>query len=326
MKRVAVLVLLGSLLTACQAGTTAPAATDMPALTLAPTFSPVSVLPTATMTPNYEPSPTPDIPRPTISSNLSPQNNATTVLENGQWVVKNAAGQITATWDSAKGEWTYNYENINMQVGIAEPRYIQGWPYTIREGVTVTVPNEMLQPLDPSQQDPDPLVPSGYYGDYEQTTTKGVATMAEIGVDYRGITLIDEHGYRGTEQYAIVFTVQYKDHPDVMNVLLFPMDNTHTRGLFTDLFPAGSTDPGTNQAGPSLDDFIKILQDKNPVGRRMSIFVYVSDTMREKTLGYSPDHKTMVDTIAAGNAIPAGLDVRLSSHDIRMPHDLRQSP
>jgi hypothetical protein len=107
-----------TLLLALLSGCAAPA----PAPTLAPTFSPISVLPTATATPTYETSPTPDIPRPTISSNLSPQNNAAMVLENGAWVDKNAAGQLTATWDSAKSEWTYTMENITTAYGIA------GWP------------------------------------------------------------------------------------------------------------------------------------------------------------------------------------------------------
>jgi len=184
------------------------------------------------------------------------------VVEGGTWVTKNADGKTTATWDSANSEWVYTMENITMQIGMTEPGYVEGWPATIREGITVTVPNEMLRPLNPTQRDPNPLVPAGYYGTYEQPTTKGVSSMAQIGVDYRGIVLIDEHSSIGTEQYAIVFTIQYKDHPDVMNVLLVPINNTHNGGLWTDLFPAGSTDPGTVQAGPMYDDFIKILQEK----------------------------------------------------------------
>jgi len=130
------------------------------------------------------------------------------VVEGGTWVTKNADGKTTATWDSANSEWVYTMENITMQIGMTEPGYVEGWPATIREGITVTVPNEMLRPLNPTQRDPNPLVPAGYYGTYEQPTTKGVSSMAQIGVDYRGIVLIDEHSSIGTEQYAIVFTIQ----------------------------------------------------------------------------------------------------------------------
>jgi len=55
----------------------------------------------------------------------------------------------------------------------------------------------------------------------------------------------------------------------------------------------------------------------------MSIFVSVSGTMGQKNPGYSYDHQTLVEAIAAGKAIPAGLDIRLWSHHIRMPHDLQ---
>lgn len=265
---------------------------------------------------------TPEIVKPAIDAGLSAQNNASMVLENGTWVTKNPDGLVTATWDAVKGEWTYNMENIKMQIGIAEANHIKGMLTSLREGIIVNVPNEMLQSLDPSQQDPNPLVPAGYYGDFEQTTQKGVATKAEIGVDYRGIILVDEHSYQGTDEYVIVFTIQYNDHPDVMNVLLVPINNIGNGSLYIDLFPEGSTDPGTKQPGPMWDDFITILKQKNPIGRRMSIFVYVSNTMGQETLRYSPDHQKIVDAIKQGRPIPANLDIRLQPEDIRMPHDL----
>jgi hypothetical protein len=117
----------------------------------------------------------------------------------------------------------------------------------------------MLQPLNPSQQDPNPLVPAGYYGTFEQKTQKGVATKAEIGVDYRGIILVDEHSYQSSDEYVIVFTIQFKDHPDVMNVLLVPINNIDIASLYIDLFPEGSTDPGTKEPGPMWDEFITML-------------------------------------------------------------------
>jgi hypothetical protein len=290
--------------------------------------SPGSILTegTPTPTPTQVSSPTSEILRPTVDSNLSPQNNASMVMENGTWVVKNSAGNVTATWDGATNKWTYNYENIQMQVGMADIGHHPDLPYTIREGITVTVPGDMLKPLSSAQLDPHPLVPSGYYGDLKETSQDGISTDAKIGVDYRGIILIDKNcPYRGkqVEEYAVVFTVQYEDHPDVINVLLVPVVNTKQGTLYVDLFPAGTTGIGTVKPGPTEADFLSILKVKNPIGRRMALKVYVSDTAVEISPLYSPDHAALVNAITNGQPIPSGLDIRLWGHDISMPHDLR---
>ena len=70
-------------------------------------------------------------------------------MENGTWVVKNAGGQVTATYDSAKNEWTYNYENIKMQVGIAKTKFVNGMVGTIGKDSSFTIPADMLKPLSP---------------------------------------------------------------------------------------------------------------------------------------------------------------------------------
>jgi hypothetical protein len=172
--------------------------------------------------------PTPDIPRPAISSNLSPQNNASIVLENGAWVTKNAAGKVTATWDSANSEWAYNYENIQMRIGIAEPTYNVWLPTSLSEETNITIPDEMLRPLDASQIDPNPFVPAGFYGTREQTTQKGIATYAKIGVDYRGIFFAENSDWKVIkgDLYVLVFTIQSQNTPDLINVMLVPIINT----------------------------------------------------------------------------------------------------
>ena len=78
----------------------------------------------------------------------------------------------------------------------------------------------------------------------------------------------------------------------------------------------------TQQAGPSYADFIAMLKGKNPVGRRMSILVTVSNIPGVKMLYYTPDNLIMVDAIAAAKPIPAGLDTRVFAHDLSMPVDL----
>jgi len=68
----------------------------------------------ATEIPTIVPSATAEIAKPAVNAGLSAVNNAKMVLENGIWVTINAAGNVTATWDSAKGEWILNWETIKV--------------------------------------------------------------------------------------------------------------------------------------------------------------------------------------------------------------------
>lgn len=73
---------------------------------------------TQTVVAGYTPTPapataTPEVPpEPGTPVNLSEANNTGLTVENGAWVVKNPAGQITATWTGA--EWLYNMEAITV--------------------------------------------------------------------------------------------------------------------------------------------------------------------------------------------------------------------
>jgi len=78
--------------------------------TLTPTLTSTET-PTLTPTATVTPSPTP-IPTPSVEVGLRPENAATQTYENGIWVVKNADGKTTATWNEQTSEWTYNTENI----------------------------------------------------------------------------------------------------------------------------------------------------------------------------------------------------------------------
>ncbi len=309
-------------------GCVSPPATLIPPTAEPATLSPLTAAPPTAAPPTEVPptetptnTPTPEPARPTADPNLSPENNAAMVLENSVWVVKNADGKVTASWDSAAGKWTYDYENIQMQVGMVLPKFVMGLPDGISETGTVTVPPDMLKPLPPSQQDPNPLVPSGHYGDYIQTTQKGDVTEAELGVDYRGIIFIDHNGsdnFTPVDEYALVFTVQNNNHPDVLNVLVVPINNSRDEYLYADK----STSSGKLVLGTTYADFIAMLKAKNPVGRRMSLLVYVSTIPGTTNLDYTSDNQTMVDAVGAGVPIPSGLDVRLWAHDISILYDL----
>lgn len=108
--RILLLAFLAIGLAACDA----PAATTTPSV-VAPTvveFADPVLEATPTAEPTPDSTPTPEVPAPTADANLSPVNNAKTVLENNTWVVKNADGQVTATWNGT--EWAYNTEFLKL--------------------------------------------------------------------------------------------------------------------------------------------------------------------------------------------------------------------
>lgn len=65
--------------------------------------------------------PTSEIAQPSVPNGLRVENAATQVVENGTWVVKNADGKVTATWNKETKTWTYSAENIDVaytQIGL----------------------------------------------------------------------------------------------------------------------------------------------------------------------------------------------------------------
>jgi hypothetical protein len=316
--RFGIWVIFALLITSCT-----PNAAMVPTNT--PTFTPMPA-PTSTVTPSPTPTPTPEIPRPTIDSNLSSQNNASMTVENGTWVVKNAEGNVTATWDGTTNKWTYNYDNIKMQVGIAETKYDVNLTDSISETGVVNIPQDMLKPLSASEQDPNPVVPSGHYEDFIATTTLGHINEAYIGVDYRGIVYIDNQGFyiQGgvkavrVDEYAIIFTVQNANHPDVINVLVAILPDEKQDCLHMELTSSGKM----NGKFPTYHDFIAMLKEKNPVGRRMRVELQVLTVPSDSSEYYSPDNQAMLNSIDAGTAIPSELNIRLEGASIGAPEDL----
>ena len=155
--------------------------------------------PTVTSTPTETNTPTPEVPRPAVSPNLAPINNASMAYENGTWVVRNAAGNITSTWDSAKNEWTYNYENITTQYAIA------GWPESLTKdfGLTFTRENH-----------PECFVRAPH--DESLNLTDAAGTPYKDG--YAG-QLIDE-GVTVNKYIARFITTSIIDYPDWIGSIL----------------------------------------------------------------------------------------------------------
>ena len=74
--------------------------------------TPTDIIPT--LSPTLTTTPTPEVPRPAVSPNLAPINNASMAYENGTWVTKNTAGKTTATYTETG--WKYDNDNIAVEV------------------------------------------------------------------------------------------------------------------------------------------------------------------------------------------------------------------
>lgn len=97
-----------------------------------------------------ESTPTTEIAEPTVPNGLRPENAATQVVENGTWVVKNADGNVTATWNKETKTWVYSAENIHTQYDIV------GF-----EGQDQQFLNELLnKPLPPEDPNTSYILPN----------------------------------------------------------------------------------------------------------------------------------------------------------------------
>ncbi|MDO9131264.1 MAG: hypothetical protein Q7U34_15505 [Anaerolineales bacterium] len=97
---------LGAALAACS-----PSPRVSPSPSLPNTPSPLP--PSPFILPPSE-TPTPEPAQPDAPHGLSAVNAASQTFENGQWVVKNAAGEITATYTPETG-WVYEWEKIKAE-------------------------------------------------------------------------------------------------------------------------------------------------------------------------------------------------------------------
>ena len=102
---------LSASLAACSSPRSLPAAS--PTFPLAASPTPNSTALTA-FSASPEPTKTPEPEQPAVFHNLSAENAKTMVVEGGTWVVKNAAGLVTASYEN--GAWVLHEENITFKV------------------------------------------------------------------------------------------------------------------------------------------------------------------------------------------------------------------
>jgi len=263
-----------------------------------------SVSPTETQIPTLEPTPTQEIAKPTEPNGLRPVNAASEILENGTWVVRNRAGEITATWNAQKSEWDYSVENINVA-------------YTF---VGLEVDRSIIEPfLGPLPPD-DPSThfknletgePTPYgIGPEVETETVGLGGRRKIPTTeffarFRGIAPFDSYDsvlildVPYSIDKSIIFTIRTNN--SAFYIGYSPLDNmvlTPGFELFVD------TDDHLHTANQSLvgkQVMIRIQTDVSVgiTGSAHDVFVK-SDRIAEAFLGYFRDPSTSPPTFVIG--------------------------
>ena len=300
----------------------APTATATPSV-LPSTLIPATETPMATITP--------ELVQPTISSNLSAENAKTMVVEGGTWVVKNADGLVTATWDSAKSEWILNWENIKVQIGyIAMPTTVAGLEGMLPEDVYFSAPSEWKSPLPEVNKDVAPYVDMGFLGTHERTGTNDtVVTFANFGVDFRGVVFARPgDGNKQADIYVAGFSVFNRSHPDILYVLTVPI--VYWDGMPTDLdilqngtFTFDTIPMDQQQSGVKAPTLIEILNNPSTIGRRMVLSIRILNTRSNyNDLEVTPDNKRLAEAIQNGSILAGNLDIRLTLRNLHIPHDL----
>jgi len=242
-----------------------------PSPILSPSASPS---PSPTSTP--EVTKTPEPAKPAVAYNLSPQNAASETYENGAWVVKNAAGAVTATWDSAKGEWTYNYENIQRVISIVGNTSLE-----LRE---INVPSEITDylPDDPAKHlvNASGLVEDGtmktFNVEFISTEVEG-KLIDQIYYVAARIWGVVPWTYKTCTGSAIFFEVRvtpdkslyfYKllGGKDIFTYINIPDNNL-------DLFDASNNTK--DESGMTEDELIQLLGSNEAIGAQVSIPIVI---------------------------------------------------
>jgi hypothetical protein len=268
---------------------------------------------------------------------LQPVNDAEEVFENGSWLVKNANGKVTATWDATENVWDYNAEALTMiSGGASKPVGGINLEAFVEPGATYSVPDAWMTALPENQVDPSPLVPLGVINQIDLAL--GVGTeyeqhirMIEIGVDFRGITPLSKSPEVAFDQYVAVFTLSTPDHPDILYTLQIPVPDITDIGPSFDLHPGGVTDssygvlvdPANPGANSNLNDseLIKVLQDPKTIGRRMVIDVTVPTPEFNTDILASDENQKLIDAMSQGKSID-GMETTLVPRSFRLPSDL----
>ena len=301
----------------------APTATATPSV-LPSTLIPATETPMATITP--------ELVQPTISSNLSAENAKTMVVEGGTWVVKNADGLVTATWDSANSEWVLNWENITVQIdAIAMPTTVLGLEGMLDPKVQFIIPSEWKMRLPEGNVDSNPVVGQGFLGTH---TLKGqsdaIVTFADFCVDFHGITLaaLEKDTIARVDTWVAGFTISIADHPDILYVLTVPIFDLEGMPTDLDVLPNGTFTFDTipmdqQQSGVKAPTLIEILNNPSTIGRRMVLSIRILNTRSNyNDLEVTPDNKRLAEAIQNGSILAGNLDIRLTLRNLHIPHDL----
>lgn len=191
----------------------------------APTPLPLTATPSATPTPTITPTPAPTYtPTPTpppVDHGLRPENAATQTYENGIWTVKNADGQVTATWNEETSEWTYDMETIKIQ------RILAGWhdndltPYK-------EILERPLPPDDPSTRFIDPGTGKPMeYGSWKEGSVEMSGYL--IGDFIQPLTYISVRIRGGVEVDGVVsMLLSVPTGVDSESVIAIPVPNSDT--------------------------------------------------------------------------------------------------
>lgn len=282
---------------------------------------------------------TPEAARPSVSHGLQPVNAASETFENGAWVVKNAAGEVTATWDADANAWAYDMEHIQVVFGGAtKPFTDPGNEGMIDKDVTYSVPEEWTLPLPDSQKDPHPFVGLGIINQFDTTHSSSdseyVMRRVEVGVDFRGITLAEPvRPGRTFDRYVAVFSFTDPSHPDMLYTVTAPILNSPDTSSGFDIYENA---PASSTYGIAIDeknlgrllsgrDLIDILKDPTSVGRRMVLqfCVPVVGKLNSDNTYIAPNNQLFIDAVRAGKTFPY-LETTADSGVIRVPHDLRK--
>jgi len=335
-KNILAMIVLALFLAACTEQTPQPfSASSSPTLLTATEISP-----TITQ------AETPEIARPLTPPALLPVNNVTEVWENHAWVVKNAKGQVTAAWDASENEWVYRRENLQMVFsGETLPNSKGGnGSYVVRK---VVIPAEWEKDPSGNGLDETPIVPLGYIGTIEEVggkdTGRNIWHLQEIGVDFRGIKLVqpksDPKNLTGGDIYLVGFTKSNPQYPDRFYLITIPLNDNDLLYTNFDLFAGGTYAEaiGSNVIIPppdgklgeySLHELIPVLKDPSVVGRRMCLQIWVSDTGKASNRSdairdafFQPGQKILLDAIESGTSFDP-VETGINEQSLRVPHDL----
>ncbi len=190
-----------------------------PTVTPSPTQTP-TVTPTLAPTATPTASPTPEPVLPSVAHGLRPENAAAQTYEHDMWVVKNAEGLVTATWDAASESWVYTPEHITVKQTIIG-----------HEVGDPTILEPFLGPLPPD--DPETHFkdadgnPIGYgigpeFGIEIHDWTFGDVVWPATGVlaRFRGVTKYRHDGWKND---TVVRIFEVPRTADVSTILVLPI-------------------------------------------------------------------------------------------------------